>query len=434
MNIQEIIAKKRDAKELNKMEIDYFVREYSQNNIPDYQAAALIMAICINGMNEDEIINLTSSMANSGDTIDLSKIGATVVDKHSTGGVGDKVTLILMPIMAALGVPVAKMSGRGLGFTGGTVDKLQSIPGYRTDLSEEEFIENVKNIGISLIGQTANLVPADKKIYALRDTIACTKSTPLIASSIMSKKIAAGADKIVLDITVGSGAFMKNKQEAMKLAHCMKRIGELAQKETICILTNMEEPLGYNIGNILEVIEATKCLRQDMPADVKEVVETMGAYMLKLAGKGDKIEENVKLIQEVLESGKAYEKWLELVKNQGGDISYLEDSTKFGKAKFVIPVLAQESGYITAMNAERIGNISVYLGAGRNKKEDKIDPLAGIELVKKIGDSVETGEALAYIHTEVESKIKGATENLIKAFEIGQKKVKPHKNIIAIVK
>ncbi len=434
MNIQEIIAKKRDAKELNKMEIDYFIREYSKDNIPDYQAAALVMAICINGMNEDEIINLTTAMADSGDKIDLSEIGATVVDKHSTGGVGDKVTLILMPVMASLGVPVAKMSGRGLGFTGGTVDKLESIPGYRTDLSEKEFIENVKNIGISLIGQTANLVPADKKIYALRDTIACTKSTPLIASSIMSKKIAAGADKIVLDITVGSGAFMKNKQDALKLAHCMKRIGELARKETTCILTNMEEPLGYNIGNVLEVIEANECLKGNMPADVKEVVENMGAYMLKLAGKGDKIEDNISQIRNVIENGQAYDKWIELVENQGGDISYLEDTSKFGKANFVIPVLSQDSGYITAMDTERIGNISVYLGAGRNKKEDKIDPLAGIELLKKIGDRVETGETLAYIHTEAESKIKGATENLIKAFEIGPRKVKPSKSIIAIVK
>ena len=434
MNIQEIIAKKRDAKELNKMEIDYFIREYSKDNIPDYQAAALVMAICINGMNEDEIINLTTAMADSGDKIDLSEIGATVVDKHSTGGVGDKVTLILMPVMASLGVPVAKMSGRGLGFTGGTVDKLESIPGYRTDLSEKEFIENVKNIGISLIGQTANLVPADKKIYALRDTIACTKSTPLIASSIMSKKIAAGADKIVLDITVGSGAFMKNKQDALKLAHCMKRIGELARKETTCILTNMEEPLGYNIGNVLEVIEANECLKGNMPTDVKEVVENMGAYMLKLAGKGDKIEDNISQIRNVIENGQAYDKWIELVENQGGDISYLEDTSKFGKANFVIPVLSQDSGYITAMDTERIGNISVYLGAGRNKKEDKIDPLAGIELLKKIGDRVETGETLAYIHTEVESKIKGATENLIKAFEIGPRKVKPSKSIIAIVK
>lgn len=434
MNIQEIIGKKRDAKELNKMEIDYFIREYTKGNIPDYQAAALIMAICINGMNADEIINLTMAMVESGDKVDLSSLGGNVVDKHSTGGVGDKVTIILMPIMAALGVPVAKMSGRGLGFTGGTVDKLESIPGYKTDISIEEFIENVKKIGISLIGQTSNLAPADKKIYALRDTIACTKSTPLIASSIMSKKIAAGSDKILLDITVGSGAFMKNKKEATVLADCMKKIGNLVNKETICILTNMEEPLGYNIGNTLEIIEAVDCLKGNMPQDIKEIVQTMGAYMLKLAGKGDNIESNKQLVQQTVENGSAYDKFLELIKNQGGDTSYIEDVTKFDQAKYVIPVLSLESGYISKTDAERIGSISVYLGAGRLKKEDSIDSQAGIVLVKKVGDAVKTGEPIAYIHTNDESKVKGATENLLQAFELSKKSLKPSKSIIDVIK
>lgn len=433
MNIQDIIAKKRDAKELSKHEIDYFIREYTNENIPDYQASALIMAICINGMNADEIVNLTMAMAESGEKIDLSSLGENVVDKHSTGGVGDKITIILAPIVASLGVPVAKISGKGLGFTGGTVDKLQSIPGYKTELSTEKFIENVEKIGISLIGQTANLVPADKKIYDLRNAIACTRSTPLIASSIMSKKISSGANKIVLDITVGSGAFMRNKKEALVLANCMKKIGELAGKQVVCVLTNMDEPVGYSIGNTLEIIEAVKCLKGDMPEDIKEIVETLGAYMLKLSGKGEKIEENKLAIRQTIETGEAYGKFIELVKNQGGDTSYIEDTSKFEKAKHVIPVLASDSGYVTRIDAEIVGSISVYVGAGRVKKEDDIDPQAGIILTKKVGDKVEIGETIAYIHTNDESKIKGATENLLNAFKIAPKPEKPEKIIITII-
>ncbi len=340
MTIQEIIAKKRDSKELTKMEIDYFIKEYTSGNIPDYQAAALVMAIYINGMTKEEILDLTMAMAESGEKIDLTSISDNVVDKHSTGGVGDKITLILMPVIASLGIPVAKMSGRGLGFTGGTVDKLESIPGYKTNIPVEKFVENVKKIGISLIGQTANLAPADKKLYELRDSIACTKSTPLIASSIMSKKIASGANKIVLDITVGKGAFMKDKKNALVLANCMQQIGKISGKEVICVLTNMDQPVGYNIGNSLEVIEAIKCLKGDIPTDIENIVETLGAYMLKLADKGENIEQNKNIIREQLRNGSAYQKFLELVKNQGGDISYIEDTDKFKKAKYVIPVLS----------------------------------------------------------------------------------------------
>ena len=285
MNIIEIIAKKRDGKELNKEEIDYFIQGYTKGEITDYQASALVMAIYIQGMTDQEITDLTMAMAHSGEILDLSSLGEHVVDKHSTGGVGDKVTLILMPIIASLGIPVAKMSGRGLGFTGGTIDKLESIPGYSTNVNIKQFMENVQTIGISLIGQTMNLAPADKKIYALRDTIACTESIPLIASSIMSKKIAAGADKIVLDVTCGSGAFMQNQEEAKKLANRMNRIGTLAGKETICIITNMDQPLGYAIGNQLEIIEVIECLKGNMPEDVEQVVMELGAYMIKLAGK-----------------------------------------------------------------------------------------------------------------------------------------------------
>ena len=433
MNIQEIIAKKRDSKELNKNEIEYFVREYTNGSITDYHAAALIMAICINGMTENEIVNLTLSMANSGEKIDLSKISDNVVDKHSTGGVGDKVTIILMPIIASLGIPVAKMSGRGLGITGGTVDKLESIPGYNTNVSVSKFIENVQNIGISLIGQTANIVPADKKIYALRDAIACTKSIPLIASSIMIKKKASGANKIVLDVTVGSGAFMKNKQEAINLAKCMNKIGKIVNKETVSILTNMDEPLGYAIGNNLEIKEAIDCLRGNIPEDVKEVIEIIGAYMIYLSGYNKNINENIDLVREAIYSRKAFNKFIELVKNQGGDISYIKDPSKFEKSKYVIPILSEETGYIKRIDAEIVGSVSGYLGAGRMKKEDSIDYTAGILLNKKSGDYVEVGEALAYINTNDESKTKGALLNLAKAFEFTNKKFVKSKSIIDII-
>ena len=434
MDIKNIISKKREDKVISKDEIDYFVREYTNGNIPDYQAAALIMAICINGMTEEEIKNLTIAMAESGEKIDLSEIGDVVVDKHSTGGVGDKITIILMPIIASLGIPVAKMSGRGLGFTGGTVDKLESIPGYRTEVPVDEFIENVKNVGISLIGQTANIAPADKKIYALRDAINCTKSIPLIASSIMSKKIALGANKLVLDITVGNGAFMKTKQEAITLAKCMKRIGEMSGIETVCVLTNMEEPLGHNVGNTLEIIEAVEALKNNMPDDVREVVYEIGAQMIKLAGRGNDLNANIVQIEAALQSGRAYQKFLELISNQGGDISFMQEMTKLGKAKYVIPVLAEQDGVVEAINAEMVGSISVYVGAGRMKKEDKIDKLAGIVLVKKSGDTVKVGEPLAYVHTNDENKAKGAVENLKTAFNLTNKNVKRKKAVLGVIK
>ena len=337
MNIQEIIAKKRDKQELTKEEINFFITEYTNNNIADYQASALIMAIYLNGMSKEETVNLTTAMATSGDILDLSEIG-TVVDKHSTGGVGDKVTLILAPIIASLGVPVAKMSGRGLGYTGGTIDKLESIPGYKTNISEEEFIQNVKKIGISLIGQTMNLAPADKKIYALRDATSTTESIPLIASSIMSKKIAAGANKIVLDVTYGSGAFMKTKERAKELANEMIEIGRLAGRETVAVITPMEEPLGKNVGNNLEVIEAVEALKGNIAEDVKNVVLELGSNMLKLAGKGNDLEDNKSKMMDNILNGKALEKFKELVANQGGDITYIEDTNKFEKAKYILPV------------------------------------------------------------------------------------------------
>ena len=417
MNIQEIIAKKRDKKELNKEEIQYFITEYTNGNVADYQAAALVMAIYINGMNEQEITDLTTAMANSGERLDLSDIG-TVVDKHSTGGVGDKVTLILAPIIASLGIPVAKMSGRGLGYTGGTIDKLESIPGYKTDISIEEFKQNVKNVGISVIGQTMNLAPADKKIYALRDSISATESIPLIASSIMSKKIAAGANKIVLDVTYGSGAFMKTKERAEELAKVRTKIGKLAGRETVCVITPMEQPLGKNVGNSLEVIEAIEFLKGNMKEDVKDVVLEIGSNMIKLAGKGDNLEENKQKMLENIQNGKALEKLKELVKIQDGDVSYIDDTNKFERAKYIMQVEATRDGTITSLKAEEIGKLSVSLGAGRMKKEDKIENSVGIVLDKKIGDNVKKGDIVAYIHANDENKAKEAVKKLEEIYVI----------------
>ena len=461
MNIQEIIAKKRDKQKLNKEEIDFFIKEYTNGNIADYQASALIMAIYINGMDEEETTNLTIAMAHSGDILDLSELG-NVVDKHSTGGVGDKVTLILAPIIASLGIPVAKMSGRGLGYTGGTIDKLEAIPGYNVNVSEKEFIENVKKIGISLIGQTLNLAPADKKIYALRDATSTTESIPLIASSIMSKKIAAGANKIVLDVTYGSGAFMKTKERAQELADAMIKIGNLAGRETVAVITPMEEPLGRNVGNSLEVIEAVQALKGDMAEDVKEVVLELGSNMIKLAGKGDSLEENKAKMLENIRNGKALEKLKELVANQGGDVTYIEDTSKFKKAKYIMPVRLEDTeefaekvvkdnqipkekickreinqgmaneqtskkginkmeikqGMVKELNAEEIGKLSVFLGAGRIRKEDKIEPEVGITFNKKVGDKVEKDDVVAYIHANDEEKAKEAVERLRKIYVV----------------
>ena len=433
MNILDIIGKKRDSKELSKEEINFFVGGYTSGEITDYQAAALIMAIYINGMSDREITDLTLAMAYSGEVLDLSKFGENVVDKHSTGGIGDKITLILMPIVSALGVPVAKMSGRGLGYTGGTIDKLESIPGYNTQISVNEFIENVEKIGISLMGQTLNLAPADKKIYGLRDAINCVESIPLIASSIMSKKIAAGANKIVLEVTVGNGAFMKNIDDAKKLAETMIQIGKLTNKETVCVLTNMNEPLGYSIGNTLEVIEAAEALQGDMEEDVKQVVLELGSYMIKLAGLGDNIEENKTRMLECIDSGMAYIKFLELVENQGGDVSYINDVSKFENAKFIKPVLSEKSGYVKSIEAEELGKISCNLGAGRIRKEDIIDNQVGLIINKKIGDRVEMGEAIGIIHANCELKLKEAEKEFMKSFEICDEYVEKPDVILGII-
>ncbi len=433
MNILEIISKKRDKKELTKEEIEYFVQGYTKGEITDYQASALIMAIYINGMNDREITDLSIAMAYSGEVLDLSRFGENVVDKHSTGGVGDKVSIILLPIIASMGIPVAKMSGRGLGFTGGTVDKMETIPGYRTKVDVNEFIQNVEKVGISMIGQTMNLAPADKKIYELRDAISCVENIPLIASSIMSKKIASGANKIVLDVTVGKGAFMKNKEDAEKLANQMIKIGNLAGREVKCVLTSMDEPLGYAVGNSLEVIEAINFLKGDMLEDVKQVVLELGAYMIKLAGKGDNLEENKQKMLQNIENGQAYKKLIEMVQNQGGDISYLEDTTKFEKSKYISAVVTEKTGFVQEINAEQIGKLSCYLGAGRVNKEDEILKNVGIILNKKVGDKVEEQEFLAYICADDENKLREAERKILEIYKIEDQEVEKQPIILGII-
>lgn len=432
MDVVELINKKKVNKQLTKEEIEYFIKNYTLGNINEDDAAQLIKAIYENGMEPQEIADLTIAMAYSGDVLDLSELGI-VVDKHSSGGVGDKITLILMPIMAAMGVIVAKMSGRGLGFTGGTADKLESIPGYRTQLNINEFINNVKEIGISLITQTENLAPADKKIYALRNKISCTDSIPLIASSIMSKKIAAGANKIVLDVTCGSGAFMKNIEDARKLSTTMKQIGELVHKEVVCIITNMDQPLGYSVGNSIEMIEVLEALKGTMQDDVKEVVLELGSYILKLAGKGNNLEENKLKIEQTISSGKAYDKFIELVKKQNGDISYCLDINKFKKSKYQQQIICNTEGYIEKINAEIVGKIACYLGAGRIEKNDSIDMEAGIVLNYKVGDYVKEGKVLATLFSNDLSKLEKSTIMFNKCINITNQNVAKQKMILDII-
>ena len=433
MNILEIIEKKRDNQELSKEEIEYFIKGYTSGEIADYQVSALIMAIYLNAMTKQETTDLTIAMAHSGEMLDLSVLNEVIVDKHSTGGVGDKVSLILLPLVASLGIPVAKMSGRGLGFTGGTVDKLESIPGYITGIDIPEFIKNVEKIGISMISQTLNLAPADKKIYSLRDSISCVESIPLIASSIMSKKIASGAQKIVLDVTCGSGAFMTTKENAEELAREMIEIGKLANKETVCVLTNMDEPLGYAIGNSLEVIEAINFLKGDMPEDVKEVVLELGAYMIKLVGKGNDIEDNKAQLLENIQNRKGYDKLIQLVENQGGDSSYIKYTDKFPKANYIEKVYSNKEGYIKRMDAKEIGKIVCDLGAGRIRKEDSIDNEVGIVLHKKVSEKVEKQEEVATIYANSKEKLEEAKKRLQEIIQIDENAVSKPKMVLEII-
>lgn len=413
MRMYDVIMKKRRGEELTKKEIEFFVKGFTQGEIPDYQVSALLMAIFFNSMNKKETSELTMAMVNSGDKIDLSKINGIKVDKHSTGGVGDKTSICLTPLVASLGVPVAKMSGRGLGHTGGTIDKLESFQGFSVELTEEEFTNNVNNINIAIMGQSGNLVPADKKLYALRDVTATVDNMSLIASSIMSKKIASGADAIVLDVKVGDGAFMKTPETAEELAKEMVGIGKSLGRQTIGVISDMDQPLGYAIGNNLEVIEAIELLKGNGPKDLLELTLTIGSNMLVCAKKANTTEEGRRQLLENIENGKGLEKLKEFIKAQGGDISPIEDLDKFPKAKYIKEVISPIGGYISKINAEAFGLIAMELGAGRATKESEIDLSVGLVLNKKRGEMVKKGDVLAFIHSNNEDKIQKACEDII---------------------
>ena len=432
MRMYDIIDRKKNGEELTKFEIEYFVGGFTRGEIPDYQASALLMAIWFCGMNDRELADLTLSMAHSGDMINLDAVDGFTVDKHSTGGVGDKTTLIVAPAVAACGGKVAKMSGRGLGFTGGTIDKLESIPGFNTSVGEKEFIDNVNKIGLCIAGQTGEIAPADKKIYALRDVTATVDSIPLIASSIMSKKLAAGSKGIVLDVKCGSGAFMKTYEDAKLLAEKMTAIGQRAGRKTVALITNMDIPLGRAVGNALEVKEAVKILKNEQKDELYEVSVALAAHMLSLVNSKD-IYECEKMIRLAIENGSALEKLKEAVGAQGGDISYIDDTSKFIDASVCIEYKAEKGGYINKIDAQKIGRASVLLGAGREKKDDVIDFGAGIYLCKKTGDEVREGDTVARLYTNKNEYADSALAVIKEAFDYSQKKPYIGKTVLGTV-
>ena len=429
----DIIAKKKNGKKLRREEIEFLVNGYTEGDIPDYQVSAWAMAVIFQGMDKEETAYLTDVMAKSGDRIDLSPIKGVKVDKHSTGGVGDKTTLVLAPLVAACGVPVAKMSGKGLGHTGGTIDKLEAIPGFKTSLQMEEFINNVNEIKVSIAGQTGNLAPADKKIYALRDVTATVDSIPLIASSIMSKKIASGADGIVLDVKVGSGAFMKEHDQALELAQTMVEIGKEVGRDTVALVSNMDQPLGLAVGNSLEVIEAIETLQGKGPKDLTDLSLNLAAQMIIIAGVVDNRDEAINLLKEKIESGAALAKLKELIAYQSGNSKIVDNIDLLPLADKTISINSQNEGYITRIEAEEIGLGAMLLGAGRENKDDKIDYSVGIKLNKKAGDSVDKGDKLATIYYNQEEKLSEVKEKIKEAYTIKDKPVEANPLIYDII-
>lgn len=419
MRMVDLIAKKRDGHELTTEEIQFFIKGYTEDEIPDYQVSALAMAIYFQNMTERERADLTMAMAHSGDMIDLSAIDGIKVDKHSTGGVGDTTTLVLAPLVAALDVPVAKMSGRGLGHTGGTIDKLESIPGFHVEIKTEEFISLVNEHKLAVIGQSGNLTPADKKLYALRDVTATVNSIPLIASSIMSKKIAAGADAIVLDVKTGAGAFMKTIEESKELAQAMVNIGNQVGRRTMAVISDMSQPLGRAIGNALEVQEAIDTLRGEGPEDLTELCLILGSQMVLLANKASSLEEAKQLLQEAITSGRALDKFKQFIINQGGDASVVDDKERLPQAQFTVEVPAKTAGYVTKIVADELGTAAMWLGAGRATKDSEIDLAVGLMLDKKVGDRVEEGETLVTIHTN-KIEIDHVIEKIYDSITIGE--------------
>ena len=433
MNMVDLIQKKKDGAELDAAEIKGFISGYVAGSIPDYQAAALLMAICFKGLSRRETFELTDAMRYSGDTIDLSPIDGIKVDKHSTGGVGDKTTLVVAPLAAALGVPVAKMSGRGLGFTGGTVDKLEAIPGFRTTLEPEEFLRQVNDIKIAVIGQTAHITPADKKLYALRDVTATVDSFGLIASSIMSKKLAAGSDAIVLDVKVGDGAFMENEHDAEILAELMVDIGDKAGRRTVAAITEMGQPLGQAVGNSLEVIEAIETLKGRGPADITELAEKLSGIMVYLGGKAATPEEGYELTRQALADGRGLAKLREFIAAQGGEAGVVDDYSLLPQHSLAKEFLADRDGFVQKIEARRIGLASQHTGAGRATKEDTIDLSAGIIVRKKTGEAVRKGEVLATLYGNDEKKLKTAAAEAAQAFCLGESKVEAPRLIKKII-
>lgn len=433
MRMYDIIHKKRNGGELSEEEIRFFIEGYTDESIPDYQAAALCMAVYFRGMTPKETSILTLAMAESGDQIDLGGIEGFTVDKHSTGGVGDKTSLIVVPIVASCGGKVAKMSGRGLGHTGGTVDKLESIPGFRTELNPDDFIKQVNGIGLCIVGQTGELAPADKKLYALRDVTATVESIPLIASSIMSKKLAAGSKGIVLDVKTGSGAFMKSVEESENLAKEMVAIGKSAGRSVTAVITNMDIPLGDSVGNSLEVIEAIKTLKGEGESDLTEVCLTLAAQMLSMVT-GEDEKTCYSMAKGAIDNGLAINKLREMISAQGGNANVVDDYSLFKQPKYTAEIFSECDGYIEHTDAEKIGIASVILGAGREKKGDPIDPSAGIVLKKKTGDYVKKGEPLAVFYTDDEGKIEGAKQEFLDAFTFGNERTQPQKLIYKIIK
>ncbi|MDT2764091.1 pyrimidine-nucleoside phosphorylase [Enterococcus asini] len=424
MRMVDLIEKKRDGKALSQAEIQYIIANYTNETIPDYQMSALLMAIYYEDMTDEEIIQLTLAMAHSGEVIDLSSIEGIKVDKHSTGGVGDTTTLVLAPLVAAVGVPVAKMSGRGLGFTGGTLDKLESIPSFQIEIADEDFIRIVNESKVAVIGQSGDLAPADKKLYALRDVTATVSSIPLIASSIMSKKIAAGADAIVLDVTTGEGAFMKDLTQAKRLAETMVRIGKLAKRQVMAVVSDMSQPLGEAVGNGLEVVEAIETLQGHGPEDLLEMCYILGAQMVVLAKRAENLTEARELLEEALTSGRALEKFKEMITNQGGDASVVDQPERLVTAKYQIELPAKEAGVVTKLVANEIGVAAMLLGAGRQTKEDTINYGVGLKLHKKIGDAVAVGESLVTIYAD-SKEVTEVKERLYKNIVIGASAVEP---------
>lgn len=418
-NMSDIIYKKREGGELSREEIQFFITDYVAGRIPDYQASALLMAIFFRGLSRRETFELTDAMRYSGDTVDLSSIPGIKVDKHSTGGVGDKTTLIVAPLASACGVPIAKMSGRGLGFTGGTVDKMESIPGFRTSLEPEAFLTQVRKIGMAVIGQTAHITPADKKLYALRDVTATVDNFGLIASSIMSKKLAAGSDAIVLDVKVGDGAFMENEQDAETLANLMVDIGDDAGRRTVAAITEMGQPLGCAVGNSLEVIEAIETLKGKGPEDITELAERLAGIMVYLGGKAQTPEEGHAMAAEALASGKGLAQFRKFAQAQGGNPAVVDDYTLFPQAAQHLELLAETDGYVQKIAARTIGLASQHTGAGRATKEDQIDLAAGVYLHKKVGDAVKQGDVLATFYGNDPAKLENGRQEAAKAFTIG---------------